>query len=87
MGKEILTLCGAVLAALACLFTIISFSTAFWLESYKEANSGFRNMGLWEACFNNYAYDGDTLGKTYDGCSWMFSYEFRPIIDWLIPGK
>ncbi|KAL4217953.1 hypothetical protein ACF0H5_022692 [Mactra antiquata] len=85
MGKDILTLCGAALAALACLCVIISFSTPHWLESYKEANSRFTNLGLWEACFNRFAYDRDSLGKTYDGCSWLFSYEFRPIFDWLNP--
>jgi hypothetical protein len=87
MGKDILTLCGAGLAILSCVCTIISFSTSYWLESYGEANSRFRNLGLWEACFNKFAYDRDSLGKTYDGCAWIFSYEYRPIFDWLNPSK
>lgn len=86
MGKDILTLCGTVLAALSALLTIISFSTTKWLESYKEANSRFVSLGLWEACFNNFGYDRDNLGKTYDGCGWIFSYDYRPIFDWLNPG-
>lgn len=85
MGKDILTLCGAVLAALACIFTIISFATSSWLESFPEANSRFDKLGLWEACFSGYAYDRDNLGKTYYGCHWIFSYEYRPIFDWLNP--
>lgn len=85
MGKDILTLCGAVLAGLSTIFTIVSFSTSYWLESYEEANSRFKHLGLWEACFNKFAYDRDSLGKTYDGCAWIFSYEYRPIFDWLNP--
>ncbi|KAH3710097.1 uncharacterized protein LOC127857627 [Dreissena polymorpha] len=85
MGKDVLTLCGAVLAALACLFTILSFSTSHWLESFQEARSGFKRLGLWEACFDKYTYDKDTLGKTYDECGWIFSYDYRPIFDWLNP--
>lgn len=85
MGKDVLTICGAVLAGLSCIFTIISFSTSNWLESYEEANSRFHKLGLWEACFNKFGYDKDNLGKTYDGCGWIFSYDFRPIFDWLNP--
>lgn len=87
MGKDILTLIGAVLAGVAALLTIISFSTSKWLESYEEANSRFESLGLWEACFNKFGYDRDNLGKTYDGCQWIFSYDYRPIFDWLNPGN
>ena len=86
MGKDILTLCGFALSCLAALFTILSFSTSHWLESYEEAQSRFIKLGLWEACFNNFGYDRDNLGKVYKGCDWIFSYDYRPIFDWLNPG-
>jgi len=75
MGKNILTICGAVLAILSTLLTILSFSTSKWLESYGEVNSRFVSLGLWQACFNNYGYEKDNLGRTYQGCSWIFSYD------------
>ncbi|WAR16794.1 hypothetical protein MAR_031388 [Mya arenaria] len=74
MGKDVLTVCGFVLSAASCLFTIISFATSHWLESFKDARTGFDNLGLWEACFNMYSYDRDSLGKTYDGCEWIFTW-------------
>ena len=87
MGKNSLTFIGFGLCCFATLCTIISFSTSKWLESYAEANSRFVNLGLWEACFNNFGYDRDNLGKVYNGCWWIFSYEYRPIWDWLNPSK
>ncbi|WAR16251.1 hypothetical protein MAR_030845 [Mya arenaria] len=42
-------------------------------------------LGLWTACFNNFGYDRDALGKMYDGCHWIYSYEYKPIFAWLVP--
>ena len=87
MAKNILAVIGFALACLSTLMTIISFSTSHWLESYDEADSRFVKLGLWEACFNNFGYDRDNLGKVYHGCEWVFSYDYRPIFDWLVPSK
>lgn len=85
MGKNVLTYCGFGLCSFAALCNIIAFSTSNWLESFAEANSRFEKLGLWSACFNNFGYDRDNLGKVYNGCWWIFSYEYRPIWDWLNP--
>ena len=87
MGKNTLTFCGFGLCVLCTLCTVISFSSPNWLESYTEAKSRFVKLGLWSACFNKFGYDRDFLGKTYDGCWWIFSYEYRPIWDWLNPSE
>lgn len=80
-----LAISGTVLALLATLFHILGFSTPHWLESFKQANSRFDRIGLWTACFHNFGYDRDQLGKLYDGCHWIYSYEYKPIFDWLNP--
>ncbi|KAL4217992.1 hypothetical protein ACF0H5_022730 [Mactra antiquata] len=77
---------GTVMALLATFFHIIGFATPHWLESFEQAKSRFDRIGLWTACFHNFGYDRDQLGKEYDGCHWIYSYEFKPIFDWLNPG-
>ncbi|KAL3892219.1 hypothetical protein ACJMK2_004449 [Sinanodonta woodiana] len=85
MAKISLTLVSFGLCCLCTLFTVIGFSSPNWLESYSESQSTFVRLGLWEACFRNYRNDRDQLAKTYDGCWWIFSYEYRPIWQWLSP--
>lgn len=83
--KSILSLTGIILTALSTLFHIIGFSTPNWLESFPQARSRFDKLGLWSACFIHFGYDRDSLGKEYNGCHWIYSYEYRPIFDWLNP--
>lgn len=88
MGKtraNALSLCGTCLALLGTVIHVIGFSSPHWLESFEQANSRFDRIGLWEACFNHFGYDRDQLGKQYDGCHWIYSYEYKPIFDWLNP--
>lgn len=80
-----LAISGTVLALTATLFHILGFSTPHWLESFEQAKSRFDRIGLWTACFHNFGYDRDQLGKLYDGCHWIYSYEYKPIFDWLNP--
>lgn len=85
MRKQALAVSGTVLAVLATIVHILAFSTQHWLESFEQAKSRFDRIGLWEACFNVFGYDRDQLGKQYDGCHWIYSYEYKPIFDWLNP--
>lgn len=80
-----LALCGTAMALLSAFFHILGFSTPHWLESFEQANTRFDRIGLWTACFHNFGYDRDQLGKQYDGCHWIYSYEYKPIFDWLNP--
>jgi len=84
--KEILYYCGFVLTLLSTFFHVLALSTPHWLESFEESRSSFDRLGLWTACFHNFAYDMDYMGKTYDGCHWIYSYEYKPVFDWLNPG-
>ena len=80
---------GLVFCSSALLFLVIGFSTPHWLELDTNyiTNSGFEKLGLWEACFNNFAYYKDYTGKIYNGCWWIFSYEYRPIWNYINPRK
>lgn len=44
-------------------------------------------LGLWEACFKDFSHKTSYNGKLYNGCWWMFSYEYEPIREWLNPRK
>ncbi|KAK3087052.1 hypothetical protein FSP39_001046 [Pinctada imbricata] len=76
-----------VFCAAGLLFFIIGFSTPHWLEADEryQIQSGFKKLGLWEACFKDWTYFKDYNGKQYNGCWWIFSYEYRPIWQWLNP--
>ncbi|XP_071142603.1 uncharacterized protein LOC143055443 [Mytilus galloprovincialis] len=82
-----LLVAGLVFSGFALLFLVIGFATPHWLELDTKfiTNSGFEKLGLWEACFNNWAYYRDYTGKTYNGCWWIFSYEYRPIWSYINP--
>ncbi|RWS21338.1 uncharacterized protein B4U80_11138 [Leptotrombidium deliense] len=67
----------AVATYVSTIFTIISFSTPYWLASDgRQAEKHFNNLGLWEACFAkfqdpNYLYD-----REFTGCSWLFDEDY-----------
>ncbi|XP_061169288.1 uncharacterized protein LOC133178584 [Saccostrea echinata] len=82
-----LLISSAVFISIGFLFFLIAFSTPNWLEAddkYKLKN-GFVKLGLWTACFNHWTYFNDYNGKIYDGCWWIYSYEYRPIFHWINP--
>lgn len=82
-----LLLFSLILNVIGLVFFVIGFSTHFWLESDKNyrTSSGFESLGLWEACFKDFSHKTSYNGKLYNGCWWMFSYEYEPIREWLNP--
>ncbi|GAB1606769.1 uncharacterized protein LOC115211099 isoform X2 [Argonauta hians] len=76
---------GFSLTGVAVFCMVIAFSSPNWLESFEQANSKFVKLGLWETCFNDYTFYKDYQGKRYKGCWYIFSYEYRPIWEWLSP--
>ena len=87
--RDLLLIVGLVLSGIASLFLIIGFSTSHWLELNTNyiTNSGFENLGLWEACFKNFVHFRDYTKKLYNGCWWTFSEEYRPIWSYINPCK
>ncbi|CAG5120397.1 unnamed protein product [Candidula unifasciata] len=74
------TICGFI-----CM--VVAFATPHWLERfpYKRMSKVFVRMGLWEVCFNDWTYYKDYLSKRYNGCWWIFHFEYRPVWGWLNP--
>lgn len=76
---------GAVLTYLAGLMLLISFCSPYWVESFEETYSEFKNMGLWEYCFDNFRYPYYQFDRLFDGCHHVFSEEFYVIREWILP--
>jgi len=86
--KQLLT--GAIVfSSLGLLLFVIGYATGHWLEADDRFihHNSFVRLGLWEACFDSWTYYKDYTGKSYNGCWWMFSYEYRPIYQYLNPCK
>lgn len=73
------------ICAFVCM--VVAFATPHWLERFphKRMSRVFVRMGLWEVCFNDWTYYKDYLGKKYNGCWWIFHFEYRPVWNWLNP--
>lgn len=71
----------------AALLLAFAFITPYWLQSETIKDQRFRQLGLWEACFDrlhdhHYRYD-----RVVSGCKWIFDEDFSFLIDFLEPSK
>ena len=72
------------LLALASL--CISFASPFWIQAYPNSFNEFRNIGLWEVCFDNYMHYRDQAQDHFTGCYWVFNpVIFTKLKEWLLP--
>lgn len=53
---------------------LMAFCSPYWIESYEESQSSFKNMGLWEYCFKNFVYPYYQFPKFFHGCHNVFSH-------------
>lgn len=65
---------------------VFLFHSPYWIQSFDETFSSFKNMGLWEYCFDNFRYPYYQFDKLFSGCNWIFSQELYVIREWLLPG-
>ncbi|XP_062716947.1 uncharacterized protein LOC109415335 [Aedes albopictus] len=77
---------GAILSYIASIFLMMSFCSPYWIESYDESFSQFKNMGLWEYCFKDFSYPYYQFPKLFNGCHHIFSEEYYVIREYLLPG-
>uniref|UniRef100_A0A182P775 Uncharacterized protein n=1 Tax=Anopheles epiroticus TaxID=199890 RepID=A0A182P775_9DIPT len=77
---------GAVLSYVAAVFLLMSFCSPYWIVSYPESFSSFKNMGLWEYCFRDFTYPYYQFPKQFNGCHHIFSEEYYVIREYLLPG-
>jgi hypothetical protein len=78
---------GSILMYTCGLFTLISFASPYWSQSYPSTGNEFKNIGLWEACLYRYRHWKDDNQKPYTGCFWFWSPDMIRFRDWLMPCK
>ena len=84
-GKRYVLLTALILDLLSFVSLIIAYSTPYWYISWPRVYSGFRNIGLWEACFAGLVLDRDPTQKSYHGCWWILAPELWNIRRWVMP--
>lgn len=77
---------GSILSYIGGMFLLMAFCAPYWISSYEESFSNFKNMGLWEYCFKDFRYPYYQFTTTFDGCHHIFSREYYVIREWLLPG-
>ncbi|XP_067665560.1 uncharacterized protein [Haliotis asinina] len=84
--KSLVSLFGLIFTVITFVCFMVGFSSPNWIEHFnKYTERQFVKMGLWEVCFKQWSYYKDYLGKKYNGCWWIFSFEYRPVWSWLNP--
>ncbi|KAI5713933.1 hypothetical protein M8J76_008120 [Diaphorina citri] len=68
------------------LFLLIAFISPYWISSYDDAFSEFKNMGIWQYCFDGFRYPYYQFDKRFTGCNGIYSSEYYVIREWLLPG-
>jgi len=67
------------LLTMSNLFTILSFFTPYWLQSYptqKNPRPKFTNLGLWHACFDGFHDKGHQYETKFYGCRHILLEEY-----------
>lgn len=77
----------AILTFVAGLLLLMSFASPYWLVSWEDTESPFKNMGLWEFCFFRYHHPDYQFDKLFHGCHALYGDEYRLIREKLLPGK
>merc|ERR1711953_1549783 len=67
-------------------FLVISFISPYWLQSWEETQSPFKNMGLWEFCFYKFRHPDYQFDHLFHGCHALYGDEYRLIREKLMPG-
>jgi len=77
---------GSISSFASMFLLVMSYASPHWLVSWHDTYSPFKNMGLWEFCFNRFRYPNYQFDKLFDGCHYIFSQEYYVIWEWLLPG-
>ncbi|EDW86227.1 uncharacterized protein Dwil_GK16082 [Drosophila willistoni] len=77
---------GAIITFASFFVLMMSFCSPYWIESYEETHSSFKNMGLWQYCFKSFVYPKYQFPKQFTGCHNIFSHEYYVIREYLLPG-
>ena len=64
----------------------MSFASPYWLQSWEDTQSPFKNMGLWEFCFYKFRHPDYQFDHLFHGCHALYGDEYRLIREKLLPG-
>jgi hypothetical protein len=64
----------------------MAFASPYWLVSWDDTQSPFKNMGLWEFCFYKFRHPDYQFDKLFTGCHATYGQEYRLIREKLLPG-
>jgi hypothetical protein len=77
-------------AAISCfvatVLLLMSYSSPYWLQSWEDTDSPFKNSGLWEFCFYKFRHPDYQFDKLFHGCHALYGDEYRLIREKLLPG-
>lgn len=77
---------GSIYTFVAGLFLLVAFISPYWISSYHDSFSEFKNMGMWQYCFDGFRYPYYQFDKKFTGCYGIYSSEYYVIREWLLPG-
>ena len=77
---------GSIASFVAGLLLLMAFASPYWLVSWEDTQSPFKNMGLWEFCFYKFRHPDYQFDKLFTGCHALYGNEYRLIREKLLPG-
>ncbi|GFO37409.1 claudin domain containing protein [Plakobranchus ocellatus] len=86
LKSKTFTLLGIIFCVACLIALVISFASDRWVVSTETEVEGFKNLGLWSACFDQYRPPPWSLvDRTYEGCWWILDKELDLLRHYLIP--
>ena len=55
----------------------MSFASPYWLQSWEDTQSPFKNMGLWEFCFYKFRHPDYQFDHLFHGCHPLYGKKLR----------
>merc|ERR1712218_473048 len=77
---------GSIASFVSGVLLLMSFASPYWLQSWEDTQSPFKNMGLWEFCFYKFRHPDYQFDHLFHGCHALYGDEYRLIREKLLPG-
>lgn len=69
-----------------CVFLVLSYCSPYWLVSWEDTRSPFKNLGLWTACFHLFRHPKVQFDRLFHGCYPVWGNDLKIIAYWMVPG-
>merc|ERR1711997_70899 len=77
---------GSIASFVSGVLLLMSYASPYWLASWRDTQSPFVNMGLWEFCFFRFRHPDYQFDHLFHGCHMLYGEEYRLIREKLLPG-